>query len=295
MNVVMTSSGRFVEVQGTAEGLPFTRTELDELLSLGEHGIAQILDAQAEVLATLRPPAPGRRGDGLRAGHRQPGQGGRDHRDPRCAPVELRPRPAGVAEVEETGETLEDNARLKARALAAATGCPAMADDTGLEVDGLGGAPRRVLGPLRRRGGHLRRQRGQAAPASSRVPPAGTGAARFRTVALAAWPDGRGGGSPRAWSRAPSPGRGAGVGGFGYDPVFVPDEGDGRTFAELAEESPDGQAPAVPPGPGLRRPRRQAAGLTSAPRSARRPPATVTSLSGPPAMTPRRRRRPRGA
>ncbi len=55
MNVVMTSSGRFVEVQGTAEGLPFTRSELDELLALAEHGIAQILDLQAAVLA--EPPA----------------------------------------------------------------------------------------------------------------------------------------------------------------------------------------------------------------------------------------------
>ncbi len=56
MTVVMTSSGRFVEVQGTAEGMPFTKAELDDLLSLAEHGIAQILDAQAEVLA--EPPAP---------------------------------------------------------------------------------------------------------------------------------------------------------------------------------------------------------------------------------------------
>jgi ribonuclease PH len=56
MNVVMTSSGRFVEVQGTAEGTPFSKTELDELLALAEYGIAAILDAQAEVLAT--PPAP---------------------------------------------------------------------------------------------------------------------------------------------------------------------------------------------------------------------------------------------
>ncbi|HEX3540479.1 MAG TPA: ribonuclease PH [Acidimicrobiales bacterium] len=55
MNVVMTSSGRFVEVQGTAEGLPFSKDELDDLLSLAEHGIAEILDLQAEVLAT--PPA----------------------------------------------------------------------------------------------------------------------------------------------------------------------------------------------------------------------------------------------
>jgi ribonuclease PH len=56
MNVVMTSEGRFVEVQGTAEGLAFTRSELDDLLSLAEHGIAQILDLQAEALAV--PPGP---------------------------------------------------------------------------------------------------------------------------------------------------------------------------------------------------------------------------------------------
>ena len=55
MNVVMTSSGRFVEVQGTAEGLPFARTELDEMLALAELGIGQILQAQAEVLASPPP------------------------------------------------------------------------------------------------------------------------------------------------------------------------------------------------------------------------------------------------
>ncbi|MGO9963588.1 MAG: ribonuclease PH [Acidimicrobiales bacterium] len=52
MNVVMTSTGRFVEVQGTAEGLPFARAELDEMLALAELGINQILEFQAEVLAT---------------------------------------------------------------------------------------------------------------------------------------------------------------------------------------------------------------------------------------------------
>ena len=56
MNVVMTAEGRFVEVQGMAEGLPFTRAELDDLLGLAEHGIASILDAQADVLATPPPP-----------------------------------------------------------------------------------------------------------------------------------------------------------------------------------------------------------------------------------------------
>lgn len=56
MNVVMTSSGRFVEVQGTAEGVPFSRSELEELLSLAEHGIASLLDHQSAVLEAPPPP-----------------------------------------------------------------------------------------------------------------------------------------------------------------------------------------------------------------------------------------------
>jgi ribonuclease PH len=56
MNVVMTTSGKFVEVQGTAEGKAFSKSELDDLLSLAEHGIAEILEAQAKVLATPPPP-----------------------------------------------------------------------------------------------------------------------------------------------------------------------------------------------------------------------------------------------
>jgi ribonuclease PH len=55
MNVVMTASGRFVEVQGTAEGTPYSRRELDELLSLAEHGIATLLDLQTESLAQPLP------------------------------------------------------------------------------------------------------------------------------------------------------------------------------------------------------------------------------------------------
>ncbi|MGH8998363.1 MAG: ribonuclease PH [Acidimicrobiia bacterium] len=56
MNVVMTGAGLFVEVQGTAEGQPFAKTDLDEMLSLAEHGIADILDAQRDVLAVPPPP-----------------------------------------------------------------------------------------------------------------------------------------------------------------------------------------------------------------------------------------------
>jgi ribonuclease PH len=56
MNVVMTGSGRFIEVQGTAEGMPFTRDELDELLDGAQAGIVELLALQQQVLATPPPP-----------------------------------------------------------------------------------------------------------------------------------------------------------------------------------------------------------------------------------------------
>jgi ribonuclease PH len=58
MNVVMTSEGRFVEVQGTAEGQAFSRDELDAMLALADKGISEILGLQAETLAVPPPPRP---------------------------------------------------------------------------------------------------------------------------------------------------------------------------------------------------------------------------------------------
>ena len=151
--------------------------------------------------------------------------------------VKLIPRPSDVPEVEETGETLVENARLKAHALAVATGLPAIADDTGLEVAALDGAP----------GVYSARYAGDAATYADNVAKLleelqgkeGTEArrARFATAAVAAWPDGTelvAEGAVGGWIAA----RAAGSGGFGYDPVFVPAEGDGRTFAELVDEDP---------------------------------------------------------
>jgi XTP/dITP diphosphohydrolase len=147
--------------------------------------------------------------------------------------VTLLPRPAWVGEVEETGDTLLENARLKARALVEATGQAAIADDTGLEVDALGGAP----------GVFSSRYSGEGATYADNVAKllaaladAGPGPevrrARFRTVAVAAWTDEREvvceGVVEGAISSAAR-----GDFGFGYDPVFVPTEGDGRTFAEM--------------------------------------------------------------
>jgi XTP/dITP diphosphohydrolase len=147
------------------------------------------------------------------------------------AGLELVPRPAGVPEVDETGETLLENARLKAGALVEATGMAAIADDTGLAVDFLGGAPgvrsSRYAGPDARYSDNVAKLLGtlEGVPAAQRT-------ARFETVALACFPDGS-----EVVATGTVEGRIAarpqGEGGFGYDPVFVPLEGDGRSFAEM--------------------------------------------------------------
>jgi XTP/dITP diphosphohydrolase len=154
-------------------------------------------------------------------------------------PVDLLPRPETVPEVVEDADTLVGNARLKARALVEATGMAAVADDTGLEVDALGGAP----------GVYSARYAGESATYADNVARLlhelaalgdGGGARRasFRTVALVAFPDGS-----EVWAEGVLPGtiaaQGRGTNGFGYDPVFVPEGGDGRTFAEMRPEEKD--------------------------------------------------------
>ncbi len=146
--------------------------------------------------------------------------------------LELRPRPAELVEVEETGSTLEENARLKAVAVAQATGLPAIADDTGLEVAALRGAPgvrsSRYAGEAATYKENVAKLLGSLVGVSDRR-------ARFRSVVLIRWPDGR-----EIVAEGVVEGRIAeearGSGGFGYDPVFVPDEGDDRSFAEMGAD-----------------------------------------------------------
>ena len=142
---------------------------------------------------------------------------------------ELLPRPSHVPDVAETQSTLEGNARLKAVALAEATGMAALADDTGLEVAALGGAP----------GVYAARFAGEHATYADNVEKllrelegVDDRSARFRTVIVVAFPDGREllaeGATDGVIAREPR-----GARGFGYDPVFIPVDGDGRTFAEM--------------------------------------------------------------
>lgn len=151
--------------------------------------------------------------------------------------VQVLARPPEVPDVVEDADTFEGNARLKAVALAAATGEVALADDSGLEVDALGGEP----------GVRSARYAGESASDADNVAlvlaelerlgalDPGARTARFRCVLVLRRPDG----TELVTSGAvegnllDSP---RGDGGFGYDPIFVPAEGDGRTFAEMRAE-----------------------------------------------------------
>jgi XTP/dITP diphosphohydrolase len=136
----------------------------------------------------------------------------------------------GAVSPDEDGDTLLANARIKALAAVGVTGLPAIADDTGLEVDALDGAP----------GVHAARYSGPGATYATNVAkllrelegvPDARRTARFRTVCVAAWPDGRElhaeGVLEGVIEHAPRGGNG-----FGYDPVFRPLD-DARTFAEM--------------------------------------------------------------
>ena len=143
----------------------------------------------------------------------------------------LLPRPAGMGEVVENADDLMGNAMLKAVAVCGFAGAAALADDTGLEVDALGGAPgvrsARYAGPDASYAENLARLL-----AELRAVPPPQRTARFRTVAVVQYPDGTGltaeGVVEGAITTEPR-----GEGGFGYDPVFAPAEGEGRTFSEM--------------------------------------------------------------
>ena len=149
----------------------------------------------------------------------------------------------GVAEPEETGDTFAANARIKALAAANAAHLPAFADDSGLAVDALGGAPgiysarwagenkdfAAAMAQIER----LLRERGGTQPSKR--------AAHFVSALCVAWPDGH---TEEVEARVDGtlvwPPRG--TAGFGYDPMFLPD-GHGRTFGEMTSIEKHGLPP----------------------------------------------------
>jgi XTP/dITP diphosphohydrolase len=156
--------------------------------------------------------------------------------------VTLEPRPDGVPDVVEDADTLLGNARLKAMAIATAAGEAAVADDTGLEVDALGGAPgvrsARYAGEHATYAENVAKLLAELQRVGADEPEARR--ARFRTVAMVCWPPSAGEEPRELWAEGTVEGHIAlaprGRAGFGYDSVFVPDEGGGLTFAEMTAE-----------------------------------------------------------
>ena len=140
MNFVMNERGEMIELQGTGEGRAFSREELDRLMAYAEKGIRELMEAQREAL-------------GNRAGLmcRKPvllAATGNAHKLKELQHIfqdyyDILPMSAAgfTEEIEENGDTFAANAVIKAEAVCGATGLPALADDSGLMVNALGGEP----------------------------------------------------------------------------------------------------------------------------------------------------------
>jgi len=143
--------------------------------------------------------------------------------------VSLLPRPTSVADVVEDASTLVGNARLKARAIVDATGCPALADDTGLFVDALNGLPGVRTA---RYAGEEATDADNKAKLLAALENSTARTCHFITAVVVLWPNG-----DEVVVEGVCEGsialRETGNSGFGFDALFVPAAGDGRTFAEM--------------------------------------------------------------
>ncbi|MEA5016903.1 MAG: ribonuclease PH [Candidatus Limiplasma sp.] len=228
MNVVMNQKGEFIEMQGTGEGRSFTRREMDTLITQARHGIRLLMRTQRLALeeagVRLLPPA------------RLVVASANAHKLKElsaifgnvCEVVSM--KSVGFEEdIEETGATFAENAALKARAVMEATGLPALADDSGLAVDALGGAPgvysARYAGEHGNDGENnrllLKNMEGQV-----------DRNCRFVCAMALALP-----GEEVRVVQGECPGtlleQPRGEGGFGYDPLFLYENG--RSFAQMSE------------------------------------------------------------
>lgn len=230
MNVVMDAKGNFIEVQGTGEGAVFPRDALNTLLDLAAEGIASLQKAQLDVLGDAATTLIG-------ALPRLIVASGNAHKV-----TELRAMLAGhysvlsladvglTLDVEETGDTFAENACLKADYICKRTRCAALADDSGLVVDALGGAP--GVHSARYCGVHgddaannrllLANLKGHEKPLTARFVSAVALAVPLKeTKVFEGKVEGTILDAPR------------GDGGFGYDPLFA--YADGRTFGEMPD------------------------------------------------------------
>ena len=231
MNFVMDETGAFVELQGTGEGRAFSRAELNAILALGEKGIQELHELQRKALGQRAEVIAPKRTLVIASNNAHKIQEITEMVGDRLRVISM--GEAGfTGDIDENGETFEDNAIIKARAVAKATGFCALGDDSGLSVDALDGAP----------GVHSARYCGHHGDdkanndlliANMADVPAEDRTAEFVCAMALSLPNGEvktvRGACPGVITFTPR-----GTGGFGYDPYF--EYLSGETFAEMAQE-----------------------------------------------------------
>ena len=231
MNFVMDETGAFVELQGTGEGRAFSRGELNEILALGEKGIDELHEKQREALGDMSRHIAPKRTVVIASNNAHKIQEISHMLEDRLNVLSM--AQAGfTGDIDENGETFEENAVIKARAVAKATGFCALGDDSGLSVDALDGAP----------GVHSARYCGHHGDdkanndlliANMADIPAEDRTAEFVCAMALSLPNGDvktvRGTCPGVITFSPR-----GTGGFGYDPYF--EYLSGETFAEMGQE-----------------------------------------------------------
>ena len=231
MNFVMDETGAFVELQGTGEGRAFSRGELNEILALGEKGIDELHEKQREALGDLSRHIAPKRTVVIASNNAHKIQEISHMLEDRLNVISM--AQAGFTdEIDENGETFEENAAIKARAVAKATGYCALGDDSGLSVDALDGAP--GVYSARYCGHHGDdKANNDLLIANMADIPAEDRTAEFVCAMALSLPNGDvktvRGACPGVITFAPR-----GTGGFGYDPYF--EYLSGETFAEMAQE-----------------------------------------------------------
>lgn len=234
MNLVMTESGQFVEIQGTGEEATFSGDELNTMLFYGKDAIQELINRQKEALIynELEMPEIENAEKMLVVATRNPGKAKEFKQifEPMGFSIRTLLDFPEIPDVEETGTTFEENARLKAETIAQKLNCFVLADDSGLEVDALCGMPGVYSARFAGKNKSDAANNAKLLHEMTDVPPEKrTG--NFHCTLVMAAPDRESlvaeGNLPGEIARIPR-----GENGFGYDPLFYLPEY-GKTVAEL--------------------------------------------------------------
>lgn len=234
MNIVMTESGRFIEIQGTGEQATFDHSQLNELLLLGKQGVDFLISKQKAALYASQEQKQQITAQTVVIATGNSGKAREFAKMFHDAGYEIKTMNdfPELPEVAETGNTFEENARLKAETIANILQCPVLADDSGLKVDALNGMPgvysARFAGEQKNDAANNAKLLHELTGVSDEQR-----TAQFHCTLVFAAPK-----KESLVVEADWPGKIAripqGDNGFGYDPLFIP-EGSEKTAAQMSE------------------------------------------------------------